>query len=345
MHATLDTLETARRATGEALVAKAAENPVRAGGLALPRSRNTWLDTLFYDVSVISDEEVALLGDTMAHEGAVLVVPPSGAGMLSRHEDFDAFVASGEIVGTIAVAGVGSSALGGAALGRNIADAIEAPVGVVVSGYGFADLAAEALGGWFWFGALNSMRHAFEGLDQWSRLFGQGAERLEASDLVRLVRLSKDVDTLLKLLEVDYPIDLLVGHSKGNLVISEALYWLRGHDPARFAKVAGRAAIITLCAKIGMPVGCSPVIDVTGEYDGFGAINSRLDIRADYVVPHAWHSTNREFPFEMGLDVTRAVRAVLPMLERPKANRKRMGALPAAPLTDLPQAAAGMIPR
>ena len=40
------------------------------------------------------------------------------------------------------------------------------PVAAVVSGYGLADLATEALGGFFLFGAANSLRHGFEWLDR-----------------------------------------------------------------------------------------------------------------------------------------------------------------------------------
>lgn len=346
MRGTLDTLEAAQRATGAVLVDKVAENPLRAGGLALPRLRNTALDSLFYDVSVITSGEIDIISKTMAHEGAILIVPPSDSdAAMQRFDNFEAFAASGEKVVSIAVAGVGSSALGGAALARNVADAIEGPVGVVVSGYGFADLATEALGGWFWFGALNSARHAFEWLDDLSRNFASGAHPFDMSSGLPGLRLSKDVDTLIRIFEAEpeHPIDLLVGHSKGNLVIAEALYWLHRYNPVRFEKLTARCNIVTLCAKIEMPKGCSPVIDITGEYDGLGALNSRPGIPSEHVVPHAWHSTNRDFPFKMGLDVTEAIRAVKPMFNQPPSNLPP--APPPVPFTDLPQAATALIPR
>lgn len=51
---------------------------------------------------------------------------------------------------------------------RQCADGLGEPV---VSGYGVADLLTEALGGFFWFGALNSIRHVFEPLDAFTKMF------------------------------------------------------------------------------------------------------------------------------------------------------------------------------
>lgn len=287
-----------------------------------PRSPEAMLDALFYDVDVITDEETALLGTDAAPEGAVVVVPPTGQGTVRVYRDFATYAAADDPVTAVAVAGVASSALGGAALSRDVADAIGAPVAAVVSGHGLSDLAAEAMGGWFWYGGINLMRQAAKVVTPWSQLVGAAEDQLEASELVSFVRTSKDVDTLLHLIESDGSIELLVGHSKGNLMISEALYWLRANDPKRFIEVTEKTAVITLCAKVGMPAGCERVIDITGEHDSFGAMNSRIDIRSDHIVPNAWHSTSRQFPYEMGLDVTKAIRAVLPLLDGPLTDQR-----------------------
>lgn len=280
------------------------------------------LDALFYDVDVVTEEETALLGTDVAPEGAVVVVPPTGGERLRVYRDHPTWAAADDPVAAVAVAGVASSALGGAALARDVADALDAPVAAVVSGHGLSDLAAEAMGGWFWYGGLNLMRQAAKVVTPWSQLIGAAEDQLEASELVSYVRTSKDVDTLLHFIEGDSPVELLVGHSKGNLMISEALYWLRANDPKQFVAVTDRTAVITLCAKVGMPAGCERVIDITGEHDSFGAMNSRIDIRSDHIVPNAWHSTSRQFPYEMGLDVTKAIRAVLPLLDQPLTDQR-----------------------
>jgi hypothetical protein len=342
MSRTFSTLGAATQSRREALPDAFARNLPRTALLEVFRQRNATLDAAFYDVSILSDVEAKSLAPWLAHEGAILVAPPSGRGDVRIYDDARAYLEAGDPVKHLAVAGVGSSALGAAALARNVADAIEAPVAAIVSGYGFADLPAEALGGWFWFGGLNSLRHAFEGLDQISRLWSQDDTSQEVLEGLQWVRLSKDTRTLVDLLSSPgTAFDLLVGHSKGNLVISEALYWLRERNLDVFDQVAARAGIITLCARIGMPAECRRVIDVTGEYDWFGALNSRPNIRSDFIVPHAWHSTNREFPFGFGLDVTAAILAVLPQLAVPPPNHKPIGL---TSLLDFPQAATAIAP-
>jgi len=103
--------------------------------------------------------------------------------------------------------------------------------------------------------------------------------------------------------------DRLIGHSKGNLVISEALYQLRSSDPQRAVDLGNAMQIVTISARIAMPPVCKNVIDVMGEWDWFGGLNSRPDIKADHVVPRAWHHTNTQLPFH--LPVTKTLTAVL----------------------------------
>lgn len=102
---------------------------------------------------------------------------------------------------------------------------------------------------------------------------------------------------------------LLTGHSKGNLVLSEALYELRGDDEGRIAAPAATTRIVTVSARIAMPPAFSDVADVMGEWDWFGGLNSRLDIPPDYLVHGAWHHTNTELPAH--LPVTKTLRSIL----------------------------------
>lgn len=283
--------------------------PGRAAALESWRQRNAVLDTLFYDVSVVSRSEAVDLSPWLAAEGAILIVPPSGSSRLTVCASVPEFVAKSDGVRTLAIAGVGSSALGSAAFARNIADAIGGPVAAVVSGYGLSDLMTEALGGYFLFGALNSMRHAFEGFDRLTEwrppISSAGIET--PSDFVRQ---SRDTGTVLALLSDErLSFDLLVGHSKGNLVLAEALYELVGTDLDTARSLAASACIVTVSARIAMPPLFRRVIDVMGAWDWFGALNSRPDIPADYLVPNAWHHTNTELPAH--LPVTKTLRRVL----------------------------------
>lgn len=286
-----------------------APSPLREITLEAPRQRNALLDALFYDVGVLDAEESAALAPRYAAEGAILAVGPSCAPFVKVWRSYDAFQAEPQgKFRALAVAGVGSSALGAAAFARNIADAIHGPVLAVVSGYGLADLLTEALGGYFLFGHLNAMRHRFEGLDDLTRPAEPSAGSGKAAT-VDLVRKSHDVRTLVSLLSGPQDYDLLIGHSKGNLVISEALFALGEVDPARLARHGKTAHTITISARVAMPRAMKTVTDVLGQIDGFGLMNSRLSIPTDVSVPLAWHHTNTEIPFH--LPVTRTLRTIL----------------------------------
>jgi hypothetical protein len=270
------------------------------------RRRNAAIDALFYDIDAIDITEIPPLGDRLACEGAILVVPPSGGPRLRAYATVEDFFASDDrATRALAVAGVGSSAIGAAALARNVADAIEAPVAAVISGYGLADLPTEALGGALWFGVLNGLRDLFE---QWDRAAGTSAaaeDALSRWEDGALFRLSVDTRSVLTLVKAGR-FDLLVGHSKGALVIAEALFELKRTERARSDALAAAAQLVTIGARIAMPAGYA-VLDVIGAWDVIGALNSRADIPADVVVPRAMHHTNPHVPF--ALEVTPVLRA------------------------------------
>lgn len=303
-----------------ALPAKFTDNPFRAVTLDAIQRRNAVLDAVFYDVNAITHEETPDLAFWLAREGAIILVPPTGEGRLRVFLTPQDYLQKAAPVAALAVAGVGSSALGAAAFARNIADGLGQPVAAVVSGYGIADILTEALGGFFWFGALNSIRHVFEPLDAFTKMFSR-TELLENGNL--WTRTSKDTETVVALLEDErFSPRVLAGHSKGNLVLSEALYAITEERPDLAEKVSARSRIITISAKVGMPSTFRDVIDVMGEWDWFGALNSRPDIPADLVVPRAWHSTNPAFPMGMGIDVSQAIRQAMSTRETsPKSAR------------------------
>lgn len=284
-------------------------SPLRNLSLESLRRRNTTLDALFYDVKSVTAEEAFYISSCLAAEGAILIVPPTGGAPLKLCDTIDDYLlGGGEAIDTLAVAGVGSSALGSAAFARNIADAIEKPVAVVVSGYGLADVMTEALGGYFLFGYLNGFRHKFEQLDEF---FGRPQFGVAPKlSLEKLAEASLDTQTVGALLAHPHlSFNLILGHSEGNLVISEALYRLAQADAATAEALAARARIITISARIAMPRPFRDVIDVMGEWDWFGEINSRHAIAVDEVVPQAGHHTNTELPNH--LPVTDILRKVL----------------------------------
>ena len=305
------TLASAQACRAVSLPAHARSAPVRAGALEGWRQRNAVLDSIFYDIGNVTLEEAKDIGPLLAAEGALLIVPPSGQGRLALCLDLHGFVAcGGEQVRSLVVAGVGSSALGAAAFARNVADATGSAVAAVVSGYGLADVITEGLGGFFWFGTLNSLRHLFEELD----LRTEANHRAEAaiSDYIApsFMPESRDLRVLFALLKCPrFRFHLLVGHSKGNLILSEALYKLERTDEARLARLAETTRIVTISARIAMPMAFRGVIDIIGGWDWLGSLNSRPGIRPDIVVPGAWHHTNTELPGHV--PVTELMRRVL----------------------------------
>jgi len=342
MTSTLTALAAVQLKRQAALPAKMADNPFRSAALHAIQQRNATLDAIFYNVGKIDAAEVDSLAFWLAREGALLIVPPSGKERLTVCLDKAEFLAKGGAgVAALAVAGVGSSALGSAAFARDIADALDEPVAAVVSGYGLSDVLTEALGGFFWFGALNGIRHSFEGLDRQTKKLTASEPSLEELG-TEFARLSKDTATLIDLLEDPaFTVPLLIGHSKGNLVISEALYALE--VKGTLARVAKASRIVTVSAKVGMPQAFKGnVLDIIGQWDGFGALNSRPDIPADLIVPGAWHSTNPQFPLGMGIDMTRVMKQAMTMMSQGPLPVPPMPALlPATAALDLPQQLVG----
>lgn len=277
-----------------------ARNPAREAALEGLRRRNAILDAIFYDIGKVSSDEARAISPWLAREGAILIVPPTGGAPLQLCAGTDDFFArGGGSVRILAVAGVGSSALGSAAFARNVADACRQPVAAVVSGYGLADLVTEAAGGWFWFGALNRLRHQFEELDAWSRgTRGDITEGRFPDTGVSLRRLSLDTRIVCDLLaDRRARFSLLTGHSKGNLVISEALYALQGEPGG--SPVAADTWFVTVSAAIALPNRFRNIIDVMGEMDWFGALNSTPGIGIEKRCLLAWHHTNTELPFHL----------------------------------------------
>jgi hypothetical protein len=275
--------------------------PLREAALESFRRRNAVLDGIFYDIGKVTQEEAHETAPWLAREGAILIVPPSGAGSLKLCNTVEDFAnAGGADVRILAVAGVGSSALGAAAFARNVADAFGVSAAAVVSGYGLADLLTEALGGWFWFGTLNRLRHQFEELDDVSRALNRPETLSPPTSPLELGRVSLDTRTVMALLGDDrFRFSLVTGHSKGNLVISEALYELKEQPAIEQTIPDDRFWIVTVSAAVAMPPRYKKIIDVMGTIDGFGALNSTPGISIEKPCPFCWHHTNTDLPFHL----------------------------------------------
>lgn len=306
MFQTAFTLSLTQFARSLSLPERLQRSPGRNLALEGLRQRNLALDALFYDVKVITPEEAFYISDSLAAEGAIMLVPPSGGATITLCETVDEFVLRGGAkVRALTVAGIGGSALGAAAFARNVADAIQGPVAVVVSGYGIADVITEAFGGLFFFGHLRGFRPFLETLDDLA-----GRPKVGAQSNGSAARTSLDTRTVQALLaDPRLSFRLLAGHSKGNLVLSAALHELCKQNEVRIAELAQNTKIVTIGARIAMPPVFTDVVDIMGEWDWFGEINSRTFIHADRHIPHAWHHTNTDLNGH--LPVTSTLREIL----------------------------------
>lgn len=280
--------------------------------VALAQRRNVTLDRLFYDVGALSEAELGyLLGETV-QEGAILVVHPRGARgsmSLAKHADHEHLrAAPGALLRHFAIAGVGSSDVGAAALARNLADHLGEPVGAIVAGYGLDDVVAEALGGWLLHAAGADVRRRLHrgemSIERTKARYGGALapfERREAEPVAAATAGEPDAATLLRLLlDADRAIETLLGHSKGCLAIALALEALSACRDAAALKRARAIRIVTAGAVVELPGGFTRARQFLGALDWFGGLNSRLG-QAYIAVPGAWHHVNTALPLHMSV--------------------------------------------
>ncbi|UJW74314.1 cell envelope biogenesis protein OmpA [Rhizobium sp. SL42] len=285
--------------------------PARNAALEPWRMRNTGLDALFYDVKSLSAEETFYISDALASEGLIMIVPPADQGMLTICDSVEEYrLRGGRNVHALAVAGIGGSAIGAAAFARNVANAIDAPVAAVVSGYGLGDIVNEAIGGAFFFGWLGHVRSNLEVIDDLVGRPKLGAYGKRDADTESVRSTGLDTDTVATLLaDPEFSFSLLAGHSRGNRVLADALQSMTETAPARLETLANKARIVTFGGRIKMPEIFTDVVDVVGELDWFGEINSRPKIKTDIRVPLCGHSTNTDIAG--ALQVTKVLKDIL----------------------------------
>jgi len=276
---------------------------------------NTALDFLFYDVPALSRaqngrqltipgrSEVVDLFDALSDpEGSLLVIDARSAPHVRKYQSVTEFLKSSAsrdvLIATIT--GVGSSALGSAALGWNISDALKMRVLAIVPGYGVADVMLQAFGGWFAFGLHDFLQ---------SKTFIQTALAIAAPEAARIGRNlaastpgeriapggapmfrygSGSSDVLHALLEdPGTRFRLLVGHSKGALQINNAIQSLE-------ANRTDGLRVVTLGCPIPHTVTGVQYHQYLGLFDALGQLNAWAN-RPDHWPP-TWHSTNPAFP-------------------------------------------------
>ncbi len=284
------------------------------------RGFNSAVDAIFYDVSTLQKDlrdfhaKAAANGarepspilsfDALTDpEGCLLLIDAGKSPYVRKFTDVQIFLNSPlpetKDVAVATITGVGSSALGSAAMGWDISKALGQPVLAIVPGYGVADLLLQALGGWFGFGlynylgaksvaqnALANVAPATASIGRHLSATAPDAKTMHGAPVFRHGSGSSDVlHSLLR--ERSSRFCLLVGHSKGALQIANALGSL---DEDRTAQLH----VVTLGCPIAKAVKGVAYFQYLGLYDALGQLNM-WGHRPDRWTP-TWHSTNPNLP-------------------------------------------------
>ena len=282
---------------------------------------NTAFDFIFYDVQTLRtaladrDAPMQARGEKRPSrivdfnalsdpEGSLLLIDANTAPYVHKYQSVRNFFESPyqetRDVDVATITGVGSSALGSAALAWDISVALERPVLAIVPGYGVADVVLQGLGGWLAFGLHDFL---------WSKSLIQAGLATAAPNTARIGRElaisipqapatrrdaptfrygSGSSDVLHALLEHRaIPFRLLVGHSKGALQINNAIQSL----PVE--RTQG-LRVVTLGCPIAENVAGVDYHQYLGQFDALGQLNA-WGHWPEYWPP-TWHSTNPAMP-------------------------------------------------
>jgi hypothetical protein len=298
------------------------------------RLENTALDALFYDVNrMVTDlflhGSIVVKGAAVSPssrfsemtkdfsqldlsalsnpEGSILFVDAGRPPRIIQFEDVANFISwvktHGQTLRTASVTGVGSSALGSAAFAWNVSTALDEPVAAIVPGYGVADAIQQGLGGWFgaynwWFRQMaqellvHSMPVAARSDGHLTMTgLGHAEANIDASAFRRGSRSSDVLHAILK----DVPhIDRVFGHSKGALVIKNAIESLP-------RETTQRLHVVTFGCRIAEDTPTTRYSQFLGLMDGLGLLNSWGNPPETLIPAH--HSTNTSIPLSMSVSV------------------------------------------
>jgi hypothetical protein len=282
---------------------------------------NTALDYIFYDVPTLraalrekdapmraQDEKPPsriISFDALSDpEGSLLLIDATTAPYVHEYKSVTKFLespyAETRDVEIATITGVGSSALGSAALAWDISTALEKPVLAIVPGYGVADVVLQGMGGWFAFGLhdfLDSKTLVQDGIANAAPKIASIGRELSASTpqaatapsgapIFRYGSGSSDVLHAL-LRDRVTPFRLLVGHSKGALQIDNAIRSL----PIERTE---NLFVVTLGCPIAEDVEGVHYHQFLGLFDALGQLNA-WGHWPEFWAP-TWHSTNPALP-------------------------------------------------
>ena len=256
-----------------------------------------------FSISLKPPSRIVQFDEISDPEGSLLLIDANTAPYVHKYTNVELFLNSPyretRDVEIATITGVGSSALGSAALAWNISLALGKSVLAIVPGYGMADVILQALGGWFGFGLYdylhaksliqNNLANAAPQTASIGRQLSAStpdAKTLHGAPVFRHGSGSSDVLHAL-LIHREAPFRLLVGHSKGALQIGNAIGSL---PPERTHGLR----VVTLGCPIAMNVEGVSYHQYLGLFDALGQLNM-WGHWPDSWTP-TWHSTNPMLP-------------------------------------------------
>ncbi|MBV9247683.1 MAG: hypothetical protein JO227_00345 [Acetobacteraceae bacterium] len=161
------------------------------------------------------------------------------------------------------------------------------------------DVVYEGLGGWFCLRETNRLDFAIE---QFSNVLSKASllpalkTRCEVMDSIGS---GPDLFTLKCLLRSKrlHQLRWLVGHSKGNLLISTAISELE-LEGLNLAKTLAEVRIVLLSALSAVPADAGQQHQIIGNMDVLGWTNSRINVQHT-LVAGAMHHLNRNLPYHL----------------------------------------------
>jgi len=236
-------------------------------------------------------------------EGSLLLIDATTAPYVHRYRGVQRFLDSPHDetreVDIATITGVGSSALGSAALAWDISVALRTSVLAIVPGYGVADVLLQGLGGWLAFGLHDFLRSksmlqmglamTVPSVAGVGRMLAATTPDEPTTRGVPIFRHgSGSSDVLHALLDRRAtPFRMLVGHSKGALQIDNAIQGLR-------AERTQGLRVVTLGCPIAETVVGVDYHQYLGLFDALGQLNAWGHV-PEYWLP-TWHSTNPLLP-------------------------------------------------
>lgn len=218
---------------------------------------NTYYDSMYYYTGLLTNKEFSELSDLP--KGTVIVMSP-----IDNHyyygEEAEQLIIDGSVT-IVSFTGVGSSSVGTAAFAKHIAVARDEYVAGIVTGLGVTSVGSEGIQGYY--------------IGRPSNIAGTYYVEPASDKLAELY------------IEGGRP-KLLIGHSKGNMDLANALYKLNNEgNKSMFEGVK----IITFGCGVYVPSGVGSIKQYLGNLDSLGIMNTVSYYNLIWVYG-AYHTTN-----------------------------------------------------